>query len=191
MTPTDPRHHAHDDHLYDPLHNEDVAHEHSDVNVRALLLSAVGLFAVVAVCAGIVYGLFQVLERQAAGRDTVMSPLARPAVPYPAADPAPGSPELRLLTNEPQYLERFRAQQAEALKGIDDAKRRLLEQGLPVRAEAPTDPWMGTRLPARGESSGGRLIPITPGGAGADAGQPVQPPAAAPKPPDAPKPGGH
>ena len=69
MTPTEHRpshggpakpagHHRHDDHLYgDPLHNEDVAHEHSDVNVRAILIFAVGLAAVVGVCALAMLGL--------------------------------------------------------------------------------------------------------------------------------------
>ena len=166
MTPTDPRPQAREDHLYAPLHNEDVAHEHSDVNVRALMLSAVGLAVVVAVCAGIVYVLFGVFERQAAARDQVVTPLATPATSYstPAEAPAQLPPEPRLLTNEPQNLERFRAEQAGGLKGIDEAKKQLLQQGLPVRADAPTDPRLGTRTPAQGESTGGRGIPTRPGG---------------------------
>lgn len=202
MTPTDPRAdvHAHDrfhaEHghaEHDGLYNEDVAHEYSDVNVRALLLSFVGLSAVVVVCAVVVYGLFQVFERQAAASDTAVSPLARPAAPYPVSDPVPGAAtDVRLLTNEPEYLRRFREQQAEALKGIDAAKQQLLQQGLPVRADAPADGWMGTRAPARGESSGGRNIPLGPGGAQPQAPQPAaEQPAAGEPPPAAPvKPGG-
>ena len=148
-------HAAHGHAEHDGLYNEDVAHEHSDVNVRALLMSAAGLALVVIACAGIVYGLFIVFERQAAGRD-IVSPLARPSGQLP---PAP-----RLLTDEPQNLERFRAEEGERLQGIDDAKRQLLQQGLPVRSDAPDEAWMGTRSPARGESSGGRAIPLTPGG---------------------------
>lgn len=193
MTPTDHSRaghgHGHDDHLYDEstLHNEDVAHEHSDVNVRALLTFMFGLVAVVVVIYAAMLGVFKLLATQAAANDPVMSPLARPAGQQP--------PEPRLLTDEPLNLQRFRAQQTDALKGIDDAKKRLLEQGLPVRADAPNADWMGTHAPAHGESSGGRAIPIRPG---ADApAQPVQQPAAAEGPaghapqPAAPKSGGH
>jgi hypothetical protein len=151
MTPTrqphshgQPHGHGQHDHLYDdPMHNEDVAHEHSDVNVRALLMFCFGLMAVTGIVMVAMYGLFVVFEE--------------PAGQLP--------PEPRLLTDEPQNLQRFRMQQQETLKGIDDAKKRLLEQGLPVRADAPTDPWLGTHSPARGESSSGRAIPIRPGSA--------------------------
>lgn len=150
--------HAHDEHLYGgaELHNEDVAHEHSDINVRAVLMFALGMAVIAAVIHVAMWGLFVVFEGQAAANDPVMSPLARPTGQLPS--------EPRLLTDEPQNLQRFRAQQQEALKGIDDAKKRLLEQGLPVRADAPADPWMGTSSPARGESSSGRAIPLAPGG---------------------------
>jgi hypothetical protein len=168
MTPTDPLRpsghgapgpagHHHDDHLYadDPLHNEDVAHEHSDVNVRGLIIFCFGLTAVVLISALAMYGLFIVFERQAAASDPVPSRHAIPAGQLP--------PEPRLLIDEPRTLQRFLTEQAEALTGIGDAKKQLLEQGLPVRADAPTDAWMGTRAHARGESSGGRAIPVTPG----------------------------
>jgi hypothetical protein len=185
MTPTKQAHH---DHLYDDreLHNEDVAHEHSDVNVRALLTFCVGLAVLTGVVMVAMALLFNVFEAQAAANDPVMSPLARPAGQLP--------PEPRLLTDEPQNLERVRAEQADALKGIGDAKKRLMEQGLPVRANAPTDPWMGTRSQARGESSGGRAIPIRPGAIGPEppaqplAEQPTGEPKAQPIPP---KSGGH
>jgi hypothetical protein len=169
MTPTDPHRpsghgapgpagHQHDGHLHDddPLHNEDVAHEHTDVNVRALIIFCFGLAAVVVVAALVVLGLFKVFESQAAASDPVVSPHAVPAGQLP--------PEPRLLTNEPQNLETFRAAQAEALKGIDAAKKQLLEQGLPVRPDPSTDAWMGTHSQARGESSGGRAIPLKRGG---------------------------
>src|SRR5829696_5949933 len=124
MTPTRSAPHGHDDHLYsdEDLHNEDVAHEHSDVNVRALLIFCFGLVAVAAIIHLSMWGLFEVFERQAAANDPVVTPLARPAGQLP--------PEPRLLTDEPQNLQRFRDLQAEALKGIDDAKKRLLQQGL-------------------------------------------------------------
>lgn len=190
MTPTTkhPHGHGHHEHLYDDaaMHNEDVAHEHSDVNVRSLLMFCFGLMAITGIVMAAMYGLFWTFERQAAANDPVVTPLARPAGELP--------PEPRLLTDEPQNLQRFRTQEQEVLKGIDDAKKRLLEQGLPVRADAPADPWLGTNSPARGESSGGRAIPIKPGDAApAQAVQPAagQPAAEPPAPATPPKSGGH
>ena len=183
MTPTS---HHHDDHLYDEaeLHNEDVAHEHTDVNIRAILGSAVGLFVVLGVCAVIVLVLFNFLESQAAANDPVMSPLSQPAGQRP--------PEPRLLTNEPQNLKLFRDSLADRLKGIDEGKKQFLQQGLPVRVDAPADAWMGTHSPSRGEASGGRAIPIRAGdGSGAPAA-PAVPPTPAVATPAAPvKGGGH
>lgn len=175
MTPTNPDPHAHDrfhaahghaDH--DGLYNEDVAHEHSDVNVRGLLMFCLGLVVVAAVVHVAMWGLFVVFERQAAQNDPVVSPLAVPAGQMP--------PEPRLLTNEPANLQQIKAQEAQVLQGygwvdqktgaaripIDDAKRKLLHDGLPVRAEGPVPESMGTSLPARGESSGGRMITMKP-----------------------------
>ena len=163
MTPTErrpPPHAGHhdDEHLYDQeeLHNEDVAHEHTDVNVRAILGFAGGLALVTAFLGVAMYGLFTFFERQAVRNEPVTSPLARPAGQEP--------PQPRLLLNEPKTLQEFRDSLTERLKGIDEGKKQLLEQGIPTRADAPTDPWMGTRTPSRGESSGGRAIPVKPGG---------------------------
>lgn len=160
-------HHG-DDHLYDDefVHNEDVAHEHTDVNVRQLLIYTAGLVITCLVCAVIVWGLFIVFERQAAANDPQLSPLAVPAGQLP---PVP-----RLVTNEPAALKKQRDMEAATLEQygwvdqpggvarlpIAEAKKRLLHNGLPVRADAPTDPWIGTHAAARGESSGGRAIPV-------------------------------
>ena len=181
--PADAGHHGPDDHHYDRLHNEDVAHEHSDVNVRALAVFAAGIAAMVVVSAVIVLGLFTVFERQAAANDLVLSPLARPAGQLP--------PEPRLLTDEPQNLQRFRAEQVELLKGIDAAKQRLLDSGLPVRADAPTEGWIGTRSSTRGESSSGRAIPLKAGAPGQEPPPAAATPGAAAGLATPPKPGGH
>jgi hypothetical protein len=153
--------HAHTD----PLHNEDVAHEHSDVDVATVLKAGAGLFATVIVCAVIVWGIFGFFERQAAARDQQFStPFARPAGQLP--------PEPRLETNERAALRRFRAEEEKAIDGyawvdqvagvaripVADAKKLLVQRGLPVRADAPADPTEGTHSYAFGESSGGRTI---------------------------------
>lgn len=167
-------HHHWGDH--DELHNEDVAHEHSDINVRAILTSAVILIVVAAVSHVIIWLLFGWLERGAMAVDMEVSPLAPAATEMPAntvATPefAVGATGPQLLTNEPMALERHYADQRTRLQGygwvdqgagvaripIDEAKRLILERGLPVRegAEAPA---FGVLPPSRGEASGGRAI---------------------------------
>lgn len=188
----------HHEPLYtDALHNEDVAHEHSDVNIRTLLMFSIGLAAVTGAVMLLMWGLFNVLEGQAARNDPALSPHATPSGQLP--------PEPRLLTNEPANLQKLREMEAQALgeygwidqaRGtarlpIGEAKKRLLEKGLPIRADAPTDPWIGTRASgaSRGESSAGRAIPSKPG-AGAE--PPAAPPApATPATTPAPHKGGH
>ena len=160
--------HHHDDHLYDDefLHNEDVAHEHTDVNVRQLLLYTGGLVFTCVICALVVGGLFKLFESQAAANDPVVSPLAAPAGQLP--------PEPRLLTDERSMLKKQRALEAETLehygwvdqKGgiarlpIAEAKKKLLHDGLPSRTDGAVDAWLGTSAAAGGESSGGRRIPV-------------------------------
>lgn len=176
---------------HDGLYNEDVAHEYSDVNVRGLLLFCVGLAGITGILMVAMWGLFRVFEGQAASNDPVVSPLAVPAGQLP--------PEPRLLTDEPLNLEQVREQEGQVLQGygwvdeksgvaripIDEAKKRLLEQGLPVRPDAVEDPWIGTHAPARGESSGGRAIPLRPGATEEEPQQPAAPPSTESKP------GGH
>jgi hypothetical protein len=193
MKLTDPRnllltrHLSHGDshgsgHHYSPeeLHNYDVAHEESDINIRALIWSAVVLAGVCLTTAALMVGLFKVLEAQARTRDPKLSPLAMPATVMPPTtntSPEFGSaPEPRLLTSEPTALRQLRTQEQETLHSygwvneqagvaripIDEAKKLLLERGLPVRPEPTTDPRLGTHAPAFGESSSGRTITKPP-----------------------------
>ena len=165
---------THHEPLYtDALHNEDVAHEHSDVNVRSLLMFAAGLAAVVIFAFVAMRGLFLALEGMAAKNDPVLSPHAIPAGQLP--------PEPRLLLNEPANLAKQRHMEAEGLNTygwenqgagiarlpIEEAKKLLLQRGVPYRADGPTDQWLGSRVngATRGESSSGRTIPVTPGAA--------------------------
>ena len=177
----------HHEPLYtDALHNEDVAHEHSDVAVKPLLMFAFGLAAVTGFVMLLMYGLFGVLEGQAAKNDPVLSPHAIPA------DQLPPMPRIQDNLHEPVVLQKHREMQAKTLAEygwidqaggvarlpIADAKKKLLHTGLPVRADAPTDPSLGSRWsgPTRGESSGGRAVTV----------KPAEPAAAAPQKPAAP-----
>jgi hypothetical protein len=188
MKPTDreppgapPLPHGHAEH--DILDNEDVAHEHSDVNIRTLLMLSAGLAVVVIGVVVLMYGVFIVFERQAAANDPVLSPLALPGGRLP--------PEPRLLTNEPLHLQQVLEENRERLEprtadaallqegrlGIEAAKKQLVERGLPVRGTA-VEPWVGTNAPVRGEASGGRVLPVTSTTTGQQ--QPTEPPAGQP-----------
>jgi hypothetical protein len=186
MKPTDPpspkasagqaAHGAHHHYPAEELHNIDVAHEASDVNIRSILAFA-GIVAVLAiVCAVIVWVFFDVLESQAASRDPKLSPLAIPATQMPRS--TAGSPffssatQPQLVTNEPAVLRTLRRNEDKALHEygwvdektgvaqvpIEQAKKLLVERGLASRP-AGIDPALGTHAPAFGESTGGRSIP--------------------------------
>jgi hypothetical protein len=149
----------------DEMHNEDVAHEHGDVNVRTVIAFGFAILVVLAVSAALMYGLFLAFEKQAKGRDPEVSP-------YTENAGKPRGPEL--LTNEPKYLRDFHQEeegklgtygwvnqgQGVAHVPIDAAKKLVVQHGLPVRADAPDDKTLGTHAPAFGESSGGRTIPL-------------------------------
>jgi hypothetical protein len=164
MTPTDS----------DPLHNEDVAHEHSDINVRAIVVFLVVL-TVVTVFAGVaMYGLFRFLESRAAKFDPPQSPVAMPATQIPRTttqSPEFGNaPHPRLLTNEPAALGKLRDDERKRLETygwvnesagvarvpITEAKKLLLQRGLPARAGESVDPRLGTRAAAMSDASSGR-----------------------------------
>jgi len=170
------------------MHNVDMAHEHSDANIRMLLAFAATMVVVVGLSAGLMLALFYVFEKQAEARDPQVSPIAAPQ-----GQPPQGP---RLLTNEPENLRRFRAEETGKLEGygwmnqsqglahvpIGLAKKMVVQHGLPVRADATHDPAVGTHAPAYGESSGGRTI--TERGGGGDRGH-VQPGPGTPQTPPA------
>ena len=148
--------------MSDALHNEDVAHEHSDINVRAIVVFLIGLSLVCMAAAAAMWGVFNVLDSQAARNDPTLSPLVAPAGQLP--------PEPRLLTNEPANLDKQHAKERELLDGgdwidrnagigripIGEAKKLLLQKGLPTRAGELVDPRLGTRAPSMSDASSGR-----------------------------------
>jgi len=158
------------------MHNDDVAHEHSDINIAALTRSIVIMFGVVAGTAVLMWLLFGLLESQAAARDPTVSPLAMPATAMPPTTIATpffgGAPEPRLMTGEPAYLSQVRDEAQQQLHGygwvdetagvaripIEEAKKLTIERGLAVRPDPLTDERLGTRRPASGESSSGRNV---------------------------------
>jgi hypothetical protein len=213
MKPTEPRkgpgehpivHH----HAPEELHNDDVAHEHSDVNVQAILTFVVGLTVITVAVAALMVVLFNVFEGMAAANDPVISPVAMPSTQMPARTTGSpffgGAPAPQLLTNEPSALRAQRLREQQQLTGygwvdeksgvarlpIDEAKKLILERGLPSRAEGTADPLLGTNASARGEASGGRLVGNRAEAAAPGAAQPAAPQKTEPPKPD-PKTGGH
>ena len=162
------------EHTAAEMDNEEVAHEHSDVDVRTILAFGAGMVVVVAVSFLLMWGLFRVLAHQAAQNDPQLSPLARPPCPYADIARCAGQlpPEPRLQTDEPEGLAKLRMREQKSLEGygwidqqrgiahmpIDEAKQLILKRGLPVRSGPPVDPRFGTHAPSMGESSGGRAI---------------------------------
>jgi hypothetical protein len=191
-------HHPHvDAHGHDDMHNEDVAHEHGDINVSAIAWAVVILLAVGVVAQIAMYLLFGVFERQAKANDPPVSAVAAPPVDMPATitqTPAfsQGVNGPQLLTNEPMSLEMQRENEQKTLHGyawvnqgagvaqipIDQAKKLIAERGLPVREGEAAPPALGTHLPAYGEATSGRIITEAPSGPAAEpappAGQPAQ-----------------
>lgn len=163
--------------VHDELHHADVAHEHSDVDVRAIATSAGIVAGVVAVSMLGMYLLFGWFEHRALRTQPFVSPLAPPATEMPpntAESPffSHSADGVQLLTNEFMALEQHRATERERLHSygwvdeaggvahipIEEAKRLIVERGLPAREFDPVDPTLGTRRPAMGGSSSGRVI---------------------------------
>ena len=182
-------------HPHGSLENPDTIHEHSDINVRAIIWFMVVLTVIVLAVDVAMWGLFRVLNHLERKNDPVANVFAPAANPANQAAPGP----IPLQTTPWADLKVFRAEQEAHLHGygwadetagvarvpIAKAKEMLLKQGLPVRPEL-ADTLEGTHVAASGESNGGRTIPAGQ----ADRSTPPAP-AAAPAAPAAPtKPGG-
>jgi len=178
---------AHSHHPHGELVNENVHHEESDINVRAIITFIVVLAVVVLSMNVLCYGLFKLFNTIEDKTQPNVSPLAAKPATKGSEFPAPSLQETPWLD-----LTKLRAEEAAYLHGygwvdqtagigripIDRAKALLLQKGLPVRPE-PVDEHAGTRVASTGESSGGRNLP----GGGADKSGPgasPTPPSAAP-----------
>jgi hypothetical protein len=162
--------------VHDEFDNVDTEHEHSDVNVNAIMTSAGIIAGVVVVSMLGMYLLFGWFEHRALRAQPYVSPLAVPPTEMPRTTAEPFFSEaaggVPLLTNEPLALERHRESERQRLHSygwvneaagvahipIEEAKKLLIERGLPSREFYPVEPTLGTRLPARGGPSSGRVI---------------------------------
>jgi hypothetical protein len=134
-------------------------HEQSDVSLRGIVLTAVGLLVVAIVVQVAMVGLFVRLDRPAVDGDAAVQMIE-------GARPRP-EPRPRLQANPSQDLKAFREEQRRRLYGygwvdeangvvhipIDLAMKIMLERGYPVRPDA------GDRPAARAlGSSSGRFV---------------------------------
>jgi len=153
-------------HPHGDLVNENVHHEESDINVRAIITFVVVLAVVTVTIQIATYGFFLLLDKIEDKTQPNVSPLTAPAAVKDTDFPAPG-----LQTTPWTDLTKLRAAEAAHLNGygwvdesagigripIERAKALLLEKGIPVRPEA-TDASLGTRVASTGESTGGRNL---------------------------------
>ena len=152
-------------HPHGELHNPDVAHEATDVSIRGVLWFVVILAGTVITVQLAMAGLMKVFNHYEAKNDPFVSPQAAPAGTLP--------PDPRLQTTPWEDLKQFRAEEDLVLHSygwvdqqngvvrlpIEKAKALLLQRGIPVRANAPTDPTEGTYVASTGESNSARNIP--------------------------------
>ncbi|HLL16970.1 MAG TPA: hypothetical protein VK388_18060 [Pyrinomonadaceae bacterium] len=161
--------------------NPDVMHEESDVSVRGVGTFVGLLFLGLIIVSGLMYGMFKLLDAYATSKEARPSPMARSAeerLPPPGVPRLQGAPDHRSLDDPNLIFEKkeptlewdaLRAKfkydletAAEVNPGtgmwripIADAKKKLLEKGLPTRASAPgADDAEGITLPTF--SSAGR-----------------------------------
>ena len=127
-------------HHLETIHQPDVHHEESDVNIRAIFGFAGGLAAVALVIHVVVWALFGYFDRRQIAASGPLSPLvtAEPRRP----------PEPRLQVAPREDLRQFRSEEDAVLNGytwvnrdagivripIDEAIKLTLQNGLPVRA---------------------------------------------------------
>jgi hypothetical protein len=89
------------------IDNPEVEHEHSDVNVRAIVSFAVALVVAAAVLQLALYGMLRLMEWNAARNDPARHPLATTQTQAP--------PEPRLQPDPVHDLEKMRAAEEERL----------------------------------------------------------------------------
>ena len=127
---------------HQPHGHDDVHHEESDVNIRAILGFGAGLIVVTAVVYVFIFGLFKYFDARESVQGVAEYPLA-------AAQGRRDPPEPRLQTDPRQDLADLRAKEEELLESygwvdknagivripIDAAMKLTLERGLPARTE--------------------------------------------------------
>jgi hypothetical protein len=146
-TQSHPAHAGSADRPDDFEHDATVAHEESDVNVRAIAAFVIGLFVVGLVIHVALWFLMGLYQQEASTRDPAVTPLAAPSGTLP--------PEPRLLTNEPAALQQVRQEEDAQLKDIERAKQQVIG-ALPARQGGTPPGESPARAATRMDTSSGR-----------------------------------
>jgi hypothetical protein len=140
------------------VEHPDVRHEPSDVNVRAIILTGLGIVVLATILYILLWLLFEALSGREVGLHLPPPPLAdRPSGPLP--------PRPRLQSSPRSDLQEMRAEEDTILHSygwvdeqagvvripIERAMKLLAERGLPVR---PGQQGQGSGLPAPGAATG-------------------------------------
>jgi hypothetical protein len=145
-------------HHDEDIDNEDLHHEESDVNIRAIFNFALGLFIVAALVHVLIYFMFRYLD----GREATANAVREYPLAVGREDRLP--PEPRLQTNPRQDLQDLRAAEDRILNGyrwvdrnagvvgipVTEAMKLTLQRGLPSRpatqpSNAPAQPTQERR----------------------------------------------
>lgn len=173
-------------HPHGDLVNENVHHEETDINIRAIVTFVVVLTVVSLAIQAAMYGLFGLFNTIENKSQPQTSPLARPAAevgdfPAPSLQTTPWTDLRKLRAGENEFLHSYGwvdESAGIARIPIDKAKAMLLQKGLPVRPEAGGDASEGTHVAAMGESNSGRNLPAGQADASSAAGAAPSPGAA-------------
>jgi len=153
-------------HPHGELANENVHHEESDINVRAIITFVIVLTVITVGIQISMIGLFKLFNLIETKTQPVVSPLTpAPAqvsdFPSPSLQITPWKDLQTLRAGEYTFLHTYGwvdESAGVARIPIDKAKAMLLQKGLPVRADAVTDATEGTHYASTGEASGGRNL---------------------------------
>jgi cytoskeletal protein RodZ len=154
------------------IHTPGVAHEESDVKVSSVAWFTAGLAVLIVVTGVLMWGMFRFFARTEARKEPPPSSLTEEKKPQ-SSNPEEIFPEPRLQRRPLQDLQQYREEEGKRLTSygwvdqgsgvvripIEDAKKRLVEQGLPFRqAAAGNEPGpsqgakadQGSKRPASG-----------------------------------------
>ena len=143
------------------IHTEGVAHEESDVEVGGVAWFTAGLAALMILTAVLMWGMFRFFARTEHRKEPPPTSLMREKKPE-GADPESMFPEPRLQQLPIIDLQKYREEENDKLTKygwvdpatgvvripIDQAKQKLLKQGLPYKQAAPAVERPGQQDPS-------------------------------------------
>jgi hypothetical protein len=139
----------------DRLTNEDVRFEHSDISVRTVLLTGLGVFLFFHISVGVVYFVFEHFKHVHTEESLPALPIAAHGLPHPPEPQIQQSPRLDLREFEAAESAQLNSYQwIDQQKGsvaipIDRAMDLIVQRGIPAEkgsANAYYSPHVGTRM---------------------------------------------